>query len=384
MRKQAIEDAVARVRRNMDAFGGKFPHVGSGGGPYERIENEDWTNGFWPGMLWLCYEYSGDGAFADAARKVTESFRQRLEHNTVLDHHDIGFLYSLSAKAEWFVLGHEDARELALRAADKLMERWREAGGGYIQAWGPAGDEAQGGRIIIDCLLNLPLLFWAANETGEERFRQAAVRQAELTRRYLVRGDDSSYHTFIFNQENGEPIGGTTHQGYSNGSTWTRGQAWGVYGFALAYRYTGDQAYLDTSKRMALYFLRRLPEDHVAYWDFHAPVCPDTYRDSSASAIVAAGLQELLEHLPADDSDRSELWSGLTASIDSLIERYSTMGDPEAEGLLRHGSYYVRGNIAPDDFIIWGDYYYLEALMRLERGIRGYWYPPQADRGGRA
>ncbi|REK71688.1 glycoside hydrolase family 88 protein [Paenibacillus paeoniae] len=380
MRKQAIEDAMKRIKRNINSFNGKFPHVGHHGS-YERIENEDWTNGFWPGMLWLCYEYSGDRVYADAARKVTESFQRRLDSNTVLDHHDIGFLYSLSAKAEWFVTGNEDARALALRAADKLLERWREAGQ-YIQAWGPAGDEAQGGRIIIDCLLNLPLLFWAANETGEERFRRVALKQAEQSRRYLVRGDDSSYHTFIFNQHNGEPIGGTTHQGYSNGSTWTRGQAWGVYGFALAYRYTGDQAYLDTSKRMALYFIRHLPEDHVAYWDFNAPAGPDTYRDSSASAIVASGLQELLEHLPAADPDADELREGLMASVHSLIEHYSTMDDFAAEGLLKHGSYYVRGNLAPDDFTIWGDYYYLEALMRLERGIRGYWYAPQSDQGG--
>ncbi|MFD0588714.1 glycoside hydrolase family 88 protein [Paenibacillus sp. GCM10027627] len=372
MRKLAIEDAMGRIERNIEEYNGKFPHIGNGG-RYELIDNEDWTNGFWPGMLWLCYEYSGKRIFLDAARQATESFRRRMEHNVVLDHHDIGFLYSLSAKAEWIVTHDPSAKELAIQAADKLLERWRE-GGQYIQAWGPAGDEQQGGRIIIDCLLNLPLLFWAAEETGKERYRQVAIQQANLTRRYVVRGDDSSYHTFVFNVENGEPIGGTTHQGYSNGSTWTRGQAWGVYGFALAYRYTGDPVYLETSKRMALYFLRHLPGDHVAYWDFNAPVDGSTYRDSSASSIVAAGLQELLDLLSPEDQAVPELRSGLNGSVDSLIEQYSTKGDPSAQGLLKHGSYYVRGNLAPDDFTIWGDYFYLEALMRMERGIRGYWY----------
>ena len=142
-------------------------------------------------------------------------------------------------------------RQLTLEAADHLLKRWRPAGGGYIQAWGREGDPKEAGRIIIDCLLNLPLLFWAEQQTGDPKYREVAITQAEKTRRYIVRGDDSSYHTFFFDPSTGEPIGGATHQGYTNGSTWTRGQAWGVYGFALAYHYTGDRLFLETSKRMA-------------------------------------------------------------------------------------------------------------------------------------
>lgn len=157
--KKAIEDAVAKTLNNIDRFGDRFPHV-SQNGVYRQIENNDWTNGFWSGMLWLCYEYTQDERYRAAASRTVDSFRRRLINHVVLDHHDVGFLYSLSAKAQWIVEKDEEARRLALQAADVLMKRWREPGR-YIQAWGPAGDPKEGGRIIIDCLLNLPLLYWA-------------------------------------------------------------------------------------------------------------------------------------------------------------------------------------------------------------------------------
>lgn len=371
MWSSAIKDAVEKIRKNMDTFGTRFPHV-SRDGAYLLNDNDDWTNGFWSGLLWLCYEYTGDEAFQLGAKRTVEDFHRRFAEKKVLDHHDIGFLYSLSSKAEWIVEKNESARQLTLEAADLLLKRWRPDGG-YIQAWGPEGDQQEGGRIIIDCLMNLPLLFWAGQQTGKSRYRDIAIMQAEKTRRYLVRGDDSSYHAFFFDPHTGEPIGGATHQGFTNGSTWTRGQAWGVYGFALAYQYTGDRVYLETSKRMAKYFLKHLPEDHVAFWDFNAPVSADTYRDSSASAIVAAGLLELIGHLDEEDPERTDFEQSLEASMTSLVRNYSTIGK-EAEGLLQHGSYHVRGGLSPDDFMIWGDYFYLEALIRMETGSKGYWY----------
>lgn len=372
MWKTAIDDAIAKTLKNIERFEGKFPHVSSNG-TYELNENNDWTNGFWSGMLWLCYEYTQDERFRNAADQTVTSFHQRLKDHVVLDHHDIGFLYSLSSKAQWIVEKDEAARQLTLQAADLLMNRWCEPGG-YIQAWGQKGDAKEGGRIIIDCLLNLPLLYWASEQTGNPSYMEAARIQAEKSRRYLVRGDDSSYHTFFFHPETGEPIGGATHQGYTNGSTWTRGQAWGVYGFALSYRYTKDKKFLEASKRLARYFLEHLPDDHVAYWDFNAPIERDTYRDSSASAIVAAGLLELLSLMEQQDPERLYFQEHLEKSMTSLVQKYATIGEKDAEGLLKHGSYYVHGGLSPDDYMIWGDYYYLEALMRLEKGIGGYWY----------
>ena len=372
---QAIEDILSKTLRNMDRFGSRFPHV-SLHGKYILNDNDEWTDGFWSGILWLCYEYSQDERYREAAEATVVSFRQRIEQLVKLDHHDIGFLYSLSAKAQWIITGDENARELALAAADVLMRRWRktEDGSGYIQAWGAQDNEQEAGRIIIDCLLNLPLLYWASEQTGDPKYRESAEIQAEKTRRYIVRGDDSSYHTFFFDTKTGIPIGGATHQGYNNGSTWTRGQAWGIYGFALSYRYTGNKEFLETSKRMARYFLEHLPEDNVAYWDFNAPVAADTYRDSSASAIAAAGLAELISQLDAADPDRLYFKKMLAISMQSLINNYATIGDDTAEGFLKHGSYHVHGGSSPDDYMIWGDYYFLEALMHLVQGIPGYWY----------
>jgi unsaturated chondroitin disaccharide hydrolase len=368
----AIEDAVIKTRNNINRFGELFPHV-SLNGKYELNDNDDWTDGFWSGLLWLCYEYSNDPTFKGTAQKTVKSFQNRLYINRVLDHHDIGFLYSLSSKAQWMIEKNEAARTLTLQAADKLLSRWREKGN-YLQAWGPRNDEKEGGRIIIDCLLNLPILYWASEQTGDPKYRGIAAAQAEKSRRYLMRGDDSSYHTFIFNQETGEPIGGATHQGYTNGSTWSRGQAWGIYGFALSYFYTKNPVYLESAKRAAKYFIEHLPDDYVSYWDFNAPVDENTPRDSSASAIAACGLLELISHLHDEDLERTYFEDAVQKMMQSLVENYSTINDQDAEGLLKHGSYHVLGNLGIDDYMIWGDYFYLEALMRLEKNHKGYWY----------
>ncbi|OXM87215.1 glycoside hydrolase family 88 protein [Paenibacillus rigui] len=372
MWKQAIEDAVQKTRANIERFGSQFPHV-SENGHYLLNDNDEWTDGFWSGILWLCYEYTGDEVFKAAAERTVDSFRKRMDAKVKLDHHDIGFLYSLSSKAQWIIERDEKAKELTLQAADVLLARWRPKGQ-YIQAWGPEGDPQNGGRIIIDCMLNLPLLYWAYEQTGDAKYKEVAILHADKSRRFLVRGDDSSYHTFYFDPETGGAIRGGTHQGYQDGSTWTRGQAWGIYGFALSYHYTKNPLYLETSKRLARFFIERLPEDNVVYWDFDVPVNADTKRDSSGSAIAAAGILELLTHLEANDPDRAFLEDGLQRSMKGLVEGYATIGQPDAEGLLEHGSYSVRVDLSPDDYMIWGDYYYLEALVRLEKGIKGYWY----------
>ncbi|MFB9326566.1 glycoside hydrolase family 88 protein [Paenibacillus aurantiacus] len=371
MWQDAIESALATLRGNIRNHPGQFPHI-TEGQKYEWGGNDDWIEGFYTGMMWLAYEYGGDSFFKTSAEEQLAHYRHRLDHHIVLDHHDIGFLYSLSAVAQWRVTGSEEARQLALEAADKLLLRYRPTYGA-LQAWGQEDDPQNGGRIIIDCLMNLPLLYWAHEQTGDRKYYDIAVQHVRKSLRFLVRGDGSSYHTFYFDTETGSALRGGTHQGYQDGSTWTRGQAWGVYGFALSYRYTGENIYLDASKRLAKYFIAHLPEDHVAYWDFDVTVEAGTPRDSSASAITACGILELLELLPADDPDRGELSEALHAMMTSLAENYSTRAIPGAVGLLRHGSYHVRGDRAPDDYMIWGDYYYLEALVRLERGIKGYW-----------
>lgn len=374
MWKYAIEDALRITKENIERFGSQFPHVSiNTSRQYEVNDNNEWTDGFWSGILWLCYEYSGDLAFREGAVRTVDSFRLRLENNVALDHHDIGFLYSLSSKAQWILEKDEGAKSLTLAAADVLMKRWREKTQ-ILQAWGPQDDSTNGGRMIIDCMMNLPLLHWAYMHTGEEQYLRVASKHTEMSRRFLIRGDDSSYHTFYMNQQTGDSLRGGTGQGYQDGSTWTRGQAWGIYGFALAYRYLKRPELLETAKRLALYFAARLPEDGVVYWDFDVPQVQETKRDSSASAIAAAGMLEIVSFLQEGDPVRKFLLSTVHTSMKSLVENYATIGETNPQGLLNRGSYAVRSDVSPDDYVIWGDYFYLEALLRLEKGISGYWY----------
>ncbi|MBO2945597.1 glycoside hydrolase family 88 protein [Paenibacillus sp. F411] len=373
MWKQAIEDAVEKTRLNIERFGDAYPQC-SKNDEYMLLPNANWTNGFWSGILWLCYEYSGDEVFRTAARRTVDSFKERLDQQIKMDTHDIGFLFSLSSKAQWMIDKDPAAKQLTLDAADMLMRRWRSTTG-VLQAWGPEGDASNGGRMIIDCLMNLPILYWAYEMTGKQSYLDVATNHANKSRRFLVRGDDSSYHTFYFDQETGEALRGATQQGYTNGSTWTRGQAWGIYGFTLSYKYTKDPLYLETALRMTRFFLDRLPEDKVVYWDFDAPIHADTNRDSSANAIAACGIHEMLKLLPADHDARGWLQKGFDDCMSGLMDpEYSTIQEPEAQGFIKHGSYSVRKGNNPDDFTIWGDYFYLEALMRMERGHKGYWY----------
>ncbi|WP_407272286.1 glycoside hydrolase family 88 protein [Radiobacillus sp. PE A8.2] len=368
--KQAIEKTLEKTKNNINRYNGLFPHT-SVDGEYQLNDNNNWTDGFWSGILWLSYEYSKDETFKEAAQSSVESFRNRLEKNIGLETHDIGFLYTPSTKAQWMIEDDEAAKKLSLEAADKLMVRYRPEAG-IIQAWGPVGDEAQGGRIIVDCLMNMPLLFWASETTGDSKYKDAAIQFVEKARKFLMRGDDSSYHTFYFDQETGAAIRGATQQGYRDGSTWTRGQAWAIYGFALAYRYTNNPLYLETSRRAAHFFVNHLPENYVAHWDFDAPVDENINPDSSASAIAACGMLELLSHLDKNDKDVEFFEEAINKSISSLVEDYAT--ESTEQGLIDHGSYSVLENKSPDDFVIWGDYFYLEALMRLENKHKGYWY----------
>ncbi|GGD83459.1 glycoside hydrolase family 88 protein [Paenibacillus nasutitermitis] len=371
MYQAALDRAVEKTLKNLKIYVEQFPHVGEEKGGFALYGNTTWTNGFWTGVLWLLFEYSGDSRFAEVAEGLLPSFRERLDQNVNIDH-DIGFLYTLSAQAQWMIRKDESARELAIEAARKLADRWNEEGQ-YIQAWGDKGDTTHSGRIIIDCLLNLPILYWTAGETGDDRLLTIARKQAEKSRKFLVRGDDSSYHTFVFDPANGQPVGGATHQGLHHGSTWSRGQSWGVYGFPLSYRYTKNKAFLETGIRMAKYFIEQLPADLISHWDFEAERNDDTPRDSSATAIALCGILEILEHLEKDSSDFVYFSKAAGEIMDALIRETSTMDEPDLQGLIKHGAYHVSNNYVPDGFLIFGDYYYLEALMRMTNKSKGYW-----------
>jgi unsaturated chondroitin disaccharide hydrolase len=218
-----LPKVLARIKRNIGLFNGHFPNKGDGL-IYTLNDNVNWLAGFWPGILWLSDAASDESMFRETAVSLLPTFKTRLEKQIHINH-DQGFLYSLSARAQWQITKDEAAARLALAAADELLKRYREPGQ-YIQAWGPVGDAGKGGQIIADTMMNLPLLFWASQQTGDPRYHEAAFQHAQRSRQFLIREDGSSFHTYFFNQKTGAPIAGRTHQGYSDDSCWARGQAW--------------------------------------------------------------------------------------------------------------------------------------------------------------
>ena len=367
----AMDRVADQVRCNMEYFGTRFPSSATRNQTYGVIDNIEWTDGFWTGLLWLCYEYTGDDAFKNLALKNVDSFLNRVEKRIELDHHDLGFLYSLSCVAGYKLTGSAEGRRAGLLAADKLMERFQEKGG-FIQAWGELGAR-DNYRLIIDCLLNIPLLHWAFLETGNPVYRNAAVRHYEAACNNVIRDDASAYHTFYFDPGTGEPLKGVTRQGYSDDSAWARGQAWGIYGIPLNYRYVKDDSAFNLFKGMTNYFLNRLPEDEVCYWDLIFTDGSNQSRDSSAAAIGVCGIHEMLKYLPEVESDKNTYRHAMHCILRSLIERYTAPEIKPGNPVLLHGVYSWHSGKGVDEGNIWGDYYYMEALMRFYKDWNLYW-----------
>ena len=368
---ELIAGALARLDRTMPQFKEYFPAPSSENGTYAPIDNVEWTNGFWTGMLWLAWEMTGKGTYRQAAEDNVRSFVDRLERRTNVDHHDLGFLYTLSACAAHRLTSSGTARAAGLQAAKLLFGRYDPVAK-VVQAWGDMRDPAQRGRMIIDCNLNLPLLFWAGRETGEPRFADAATRHLEQAARYLVRPDASTYHTYFIDTATGEPRFGSTHQGYSDDSCWARGQAWGIYGFALGGLHTGKGEYFELAARLANYFLNRLPEDGVCCWDLIFTDDTRTPRDSSAAAIAACGLLELVKALPISDPRRETYASWAWRIVKRLGSAYLAPIEG-SNALLLHGVYHMPNGAGVDEACIWGDYFYMEALLRLRHAWAAYW-----------
>ena len=367
----AMDRVADQVRCNMEYLGTRFPSSATRNQTYGVIDNIEWTDGFWTGLLWLCYEYTGDDAFKNLALKNVDSFLNRVEKRIELDHHDLGFLYSLSCVAGYKLTGSAEGRKAGLLAADKLMERFQEKGG-FIQAWGELGAR-DNYRLIIDCLLNMPLLHWAFLETGNPVYRNAAVRHYEAACNNVIRDDASAYHTFYFDPGTGEPLKGVTRQGYSDDSAWARGQAWGIYGIPLNYRYVKDDSAFNLFKGMTNYFLNRLPEDQVCYWDLIFTDGSNQSRDSSAAAIGVCGIHEMLKYLPEVESDKNTYRHAMHCILRSLMERYTAPEIKPGNPVLLHGVYSWHSGKGVDEGNIWGDYYYMEALMRFYKDWNLYW-----------
>ena len=304
-----------------------------------------------------------------------ESFLNRIQKRIDVDHHDMGFLYSPSCVAAWQLTGNETAKKAALLAADNLMGRFCEKGQ-FFQAWGQLG-APDNYRLIIDCLLNMPLLFWASEVTGDTKYADHAKAHIKTAMQYIVRPDYSTYHTYFFNPETGEPVRGVTHQGNRHGSAWARGQAWGIYGSAMAYRYIKDETYQEIFEKVTEYFLLHLPKDLVPYWDFDFDDGSTEPRDSSSAAIAACGMLEMIKYM--DEKEAAVYEKYAQQFMKSLYDSYAVKDPKESNGLVLHSTY---SNHSPyntcnhcgvDECNSWGDYFYMEALTRLHKDWKLYW-----------
>ncbi|KLU75916.1 glycoside hydrolase family 88 protein [Clostridium botulinum] len=369
--KNAIEKAIAQIDINMNYFKDKFPYSASKENMYPIIENIEWTDGFWTGLLWLAYEYTGEEKYKELANKNVLSFKNRVDNDIELDHHDLGFLYSLSCVSAYRLTGSEVAKEASIKAANKLISRFQEKGE-FIQAWGELGKKEHY-RFIIDCMLNIPLLYWATDETGDKKYRIIAEKHFITSCKNVIRGDGSAFHTFYMNPISGKAVKGVTRQGYSDESSWARGQAWGIYGIALNYRNTKNTDVFNLYKGMTNYFLNRLPKDNVCYWDLIFNDGDGHVKDSSAAAIAVCGMHEMNKYLPEVDEDKLTYKYAMHTILKSLIENYANKQCHEGQSILLHGVYSWHSGKGVDEGNIWGDYYYLEALIRFYKDWNLYW-----------
>jgi unsaturated chondroitin disaccharide hydrolase len=366
---------AAKVSAECDRVGSGIPYVPVRG-RYGDLGEKDiawWTNGFWPGLLWLLYHAGGEARYRDTARAVEERLDRALAEYEGLNH-DVGFMWTTSAVLDYRLTGHGPSRVRALHAANILAGRYNPRGR-FIRAWN--GDRA--GWIIIDCLMNLSILYWAAGESADPRFHHIAVEHADTALRHLLRPDGSCCHIGILDTDTGALLETPGGQGYAAGSSWTRGQAWAIYGFAISAGHTGEARYLEAAKRVAHYFiaaLRRyaaLPGGRfVPPVDFRAPERPGVY-DSSAGLIAACGLLLIAELTGPEEAG---LYSG--PALDLLKAVAGEGGfcdwDPGRDSIVQNGATAWRAE--PDELqvpLIYADYFLAEAVDRLLRPDLKVW-----------
>lgn len=375
--RDAVQQAAVILKSNLVTYTEQFPAPNTENGFYPTTGNTDWTTGFCTGSYWLAWELTGDRNFKESAQIQVDSFLERIRKKADVDHHDMGFLYTPSCTASYMLTGNERAKEAAVRAADQLVSRFQEKGN-FLQAWGRLGAK-DNYRLIIDCLMNLPLLYWASEVTGDEIYRKIAQKHTETSMKHLVRDDFSTYHTYFFDPDTGKPVRGVTAQGYKNNSAWARGQAWGIYGMALAWRHTGNDICRTLFRQVTDFYLRHLPNDGIPYWDLCFSGDDGEPKDSSAAAIAVCGLLEMCENGGVSGAEAEFYKEKALWMLEQLIAQCAVRDLRESNGLLLHGVYAKSSpynsvsDRGVDECNLWGDYFYLEALTRSLTDWKPYW-----------
>ena len=362
----ALKNALSKIDRMTEKFTDSFPGAASVKGVYPKSGNTGgWTQCFYTGMLVLAYQLTGDEKYINLAKKLDLTFFNRVDNMIGMGDHDIGFTFTLSTVATYKATGEDIYREKSIAAARVLGDRFREKGQ-FIQLFGDENCENKAFyRLIIDCLMNINLLYWAGKESGESEFTRKGFAHFNTAMETVVRDNGSTFQNFYFDPATGARLGGGTKQGLSNTSCWSRGQAWGVIGVPLTYSYMNNDEIIPKYYKIVDYYLANLPTDKVAYWDLDFTDGGEP-RDSSAAAIAVCGLLEACRVMPLDGDHKERYYGAAMEIMESLIDEYTTADDSECEGLLAHGTYYYAGRNGIDECCIWGDYFFLEALMRIK------------------
>lgn len=362
MIQAAKEQALAKVRRRAEVAGPAFLHATTDG-RYLPIPRDYWTSGFWPGLLNLALNEGDDPNCRAATLEAEDGLFDILQTEEFFDlHHDVGFQFMPTCVMRFKQTGDLDARRRGIVAAHILAGRFN-VNSQVIEAW---NGSARAGYSIIDTVMNLPLLFWATEEMNEPRFANMAKLHLETVLRDFVRDDHTTNHIVKFDQVTGERVASLGGQGHAPDSAWSRGQAWAIYGLAIAARYTKDDKFKDASRKIADSFLKLNAPHGVPPWDFFVDDVETAPRDSSAGAIAACGLLELRDL--GDPNAEAEAESLIT----SLTERVACFDDSEDGILLEATSALPHGKHVSDS-LIYGDYYYVEALLRLSGSPQTCW-----------
>ncbi|MCD8164773.1 MAG: glycoside hydrolase family 88 protein [Bacteroides sp.] len=327
-----------------------------------KATKEEWCSGFWPGILWYDYEYTGDPEIRRQAEKFTASLKylsQRPAHD-----HDLGFLVFCSYGNGYRLTKDPEYKQVILDTADTLATLYNPVVG-TILSW-PREREKNNWphNTIMDNMINLEMLFWASKNGGGSYLYDIAVAHADKTMENHFREDYTSYHVAVYDTITGDFIKGVTHQGYADHTMWARGQAWAIYGYTLCYRETKDQKYLDFLQKITDVYLKDLPEDYIPYWDFKAPGIPDAPRDASAACVVASALLEASTYLSGEKG--KEYKEVAVKMLGSLSSPAYQSGESKPAFLLHSTGHWPAGSEI-DAAIIYADYYYIEALLRLKR-----------------
>lgn len=349
-----------KIDAECDRLTNIIPYIPNEDGKYEDTDNIFWwTNGFWPGIMWQMYHATKQTKYLETARKAGDRMAVTLRDFNCLDH-DVGFMFLHTALADYRLTNDENAKKRAQQAAIILAGRYNPAGQ-YIRAWNHNfGNNDSNGLYIVDCLMNLPLLYWMYQESGDYRFMAAAIAHADKTLQYTLREDGSSNHIVECDPVTGDFIAAPIGQGYAEGSSWSRGQSWAIYGMALAAKYIGGEKYLNAAKRTAHYFITcSAMTDFVPRADFRAPQEPVVY-DTTAGLCAVCGLLELVELVGENEK---QLYISAALKILKAITDEHCDWNRDTDGITLHGSvsYYCNQNTR----IIYGDYFLTEAVLRL-------------------